>query len=702
MTTRMLPPLREDLLLVPGPLARNGSPTWTIHDPASNRFFRIGWFSFEIISRWPLGNAAAIADAVAAQTTLTPSVADVEQVGRTLRHNMLLQITNPDDLAWLTQKAQAGHHHWGRWLLHNYLFLRIPLLHPDRLLDRLLPWCGWLFTSGFLLVVLLSALVGLLLIGRQWDYFSTTLLHSWVEGDLLPYGIALVLSKSLHELGHALVAKRYGCRVPVMGVAILMLWPVLFSETSEAWRLPQRRQRLAVGAAGMLAELALAAVASLAWSLLPDGPLRNATFFLVTVTWILTLAVNLNPLMRFDGYFLLSDWLEWVNLQERSFALGRWFVRETLFGWGDPPPERLPAGRRRFLIGFALSTWLYRFFLFLGIALLVYHFFFKILGLFLFGVEMVYFILGPIRREVGVWFGRRQSMRVNGHTLVTGTIVLTLMTGLLLPWLNSVEAPATLRAVQHTRIFSPQAARLETALPPVGQTVEAGTLLARLHVPDLNHREERLQREIELLQWQIAVSGQDRELLEQGQSLQEQLASRLTELESTRKEQRLLTLTAPFTAVVVERLPDAAPGVWVGDGEALLRLVDPGTAVVEAFIAGNHPGIAPHAEAVFYAETPDVSPLPCRLESMDLVNTQRLTEPELASRYGGPILVREEQREELWPREAHFRITLVPQISLPPLSQLLRGTVVITIPPESPASRLWQHLSAMLLRESGF
>lgn len=702
MTSSPLPPLREDLQLSPGPLAANGAPSWTIHDPSNNRFYRIGWHTFEILSRWHLATPAAIAAAVADQTTLTPSEADVEQVNRYLCQHMLVQVTDQAALDGLLQRARGAKRHWGRWLLNNYLFFRIPLLHPDRLLTRLLPSLRWLFTSEFFMVVLLSALVGLLLIIRQWDYFTTTLVHSWVEGDIVPYGLALLLSKSLHELGHALTAKRYGCRVPVMGMAVLLLWPVLYTETSDVWRLPERRQRLAVGAAGMLAELALAALATLAWSLLDDGPLRNAAFFLVTVTWVLTLAVNLNPLMRFDGYFLLADWLEWVNLQERSFAQGRWFVREVLFGLGEPPPESLPKGRHRFLIGFAISVWIYRFFLFLGIALLVYHFFFKILGLFLFCVELFYFILFPILKEVRIWIKKGHVVGVNGHSLVTGLLVLTGLTALFLPWLQTVEAPATLHALRHTHIYVPQAARLDTPLPDIGQRVERGALLARLDLPDLAHREAGIQREIELLRWQIASRGQDKTLLEQGQSLSEQLSTRLTELAAIQKEQARLTLTAPFAAIVVDRLEAARVGEWVGDGEILLRLMDPTEPVVEAFIAGNHPTILPHAEAIFYGENPDFPPLPCRLLSVDQVNIPRLPDPELASRYGGPILIRDEEPEALIPREAHFRVMLAPQVTPPPLTQQLRGTVAITIPPESPASRLWQQISSLVLRESGF
>ena len=103
----------------------------------------------------------------------------------------------------------------------------------------------------------------------------------------------------------------------------------------------------------------------------------------------LTLLVNANPLMRFDGYFILSDWLDEPNLQDRSFALARWKLREWLFGLGDAPPERLPPRRTRLMIAYALCCWVYRFSLFMGIAFLVYHFAFKLLGIFLMLVDLL-------------------------------------------------------------------------------------------------------------------------------------------------------------------------------------------------------------------------------------------------------------------------------------------------------------------------
>ena len=376
-TPGSLPLLREELGLYPGPRSWDGSPSWSLHDPAGNRFFRIGWREFEILRRWDEGDSQRIATRIGTETTLTITPDQVIALTQFLIANHLIQPGGTVDLARFSR--QAGQRRpWYLRLLHGYLFFRIPLVRPDHFLVRTLPAVRWFFAPHFWYAMAVTALLGLYLAARQWDTFVRTFdyLFSW-EGVLL-FLATLLLVKTAHELGHAYTARRFGCRIPVMGVAFLVMWPMLYTETSEVWKLPARNQRLAVGAAGMAAELALAAMATLAWSFLPDGPARSAAFFTATLSWIMTLTFNLNPFMRFDGYYLLSDWLEIHNLHDRAFALGRWRLRKALLGLGDPPPEALPADRLRFLILFSYATWLYRLLLFLGIAMLVYYFFFKV------------------------------------------------------------------------------------------------------------------------------------------------------------------------------------------------------------------------------------------------------------------------------------------------------------------------------------
>ena len=142
---------------------------------------------------------------------------------------------------------------------------------------------------------------------RQWDEFINTAVQFFNPAGLFYFLIALVFTKILHELGHGVAAKYYGCRVPTMGVAFLVMFPVLYTDTTDSWRLSSYQKRIRIGAAGLLTELSIACIALFLWPFLPDGAMKNAVFMLAAVTWVTSLLVNLNPFMRFDGYYLLSD-----------------------------------------------------------------------------------------------------------------------------------------------------------------------------------------------------------------------------------------------------------------------------------------------------------------------------------------------------------------------------------------------------------
>ena len=699
---RELPLLREELALFPGPKARNGAPTWSLHDPASNRFFRIGWREFEVLRRWPLRQASQVATTVSAETTLTITVEQVWAIAQFLTLNQLITPQSPEDQARLLQQT-SNRHPWFIRLLHNYLFFRIPLLHPDRFLERLLPALRWCFTPLFWLTLFLSSLVGLYLVTRRWDAFLNTFsyLFTW-QGTLIFMG-ALFLVKVAHELGHALTAKYFGCRVPTMGVAFLVMWPMLYTETSEAWKLPAQKQRLAIGAAGILAELMLAVMATLAWSFLTDGPLRSAMFFVATLSWIMTLGFNLNPFMRFDGYFMLSDLLEIQNLHSRASALGRWRLREFLLNLGDAPPEQLSSKERRFMILFAYATWLYRFFLFLGIALLVYHFFTKVVGLFLMLVEVGWFIILPIFKEFKVWYERRETWHWGFSTLRSLLFLLLGITVIFIPWRSEWSAPGVLQRLRHTVLYAPAPARVELLPFSEGDRVAKGETLAVLTSPDLEQQIAQTRRDILLLRWQLSFSSVNHDLLENNLIVQRELQSKMSAYEGALRQKKRLVLVAPFAGRVVARAEHLEVGHWVTDKEPLLSLVDETGWKVEAYLGEEDlERVQHHTRAVFYPEGLDWPRLPCRVSSLDPMSVPHLTETAVASIYGGAVPVRQDGQGALIPGQGFFRIQLHPETAIPDLQQVLRGTVVLSGAPQTLFSRLWRTAVMGVVRESGF
>ncbi len=357
-----LPPLREDLRLYPGVAHRDGSPSWRILDPIRNSFFEIGWIEFELIARWrEHRDGAELAARVAAETPLKPTLDEVKELVNFLAANQLLAPGSAMARESLASRLSASKQAWYKQLLHHYLFFRIPLVRPDAFLARAVALTDIFFTRGFVLLVVVLLGLDLYLLSREWYSFTDAMGRIFTPQAFLYYAIAVTFSKVVHELAHAFAARRYGVRVPTLGVAFLVLWPYLYTDTGETWKLSDRRKQLVIACAGMAAELVLAVFSTFLWALSPEGAAKSVFFVLASSTWIMTLAINLSPFMRFDGYFVLSDLLDFPNLHERSSACARWWLRRAFFGLEEPMPEpQLRPHQRAGLIAFAYITWLYR------------------------------------------------------------------------------------------------------------------------------------------------------------------------------------------------------------------------------------------------------------------------------------------------------------------------------------------------------
>ncbi|MEI7105584.1 HlyD family efflux transporter periplasmic adaptor subunit [Pectobacterium versatile] len=699
-----LSPLRDELILHAGPANRDGSPSWTLEDPLRGLYFRIGWAEMAMLSRWSMGNAAQIVAEVNQTSALTLDDSDVQYFNRFLQANSLTRVSGDEAMAQFARQVEQSRVSIWRKLLKNYLFFRIPLWHPDRFLGATLPWIEPFFSRTFLKLTLLVAVLGLFLAGRQWETFKHTFLHFFtLEGAALA-GLTLCFTKILHEFGHAYTCKRFGARVATMGVAFLVMMPVLYTDTSGSWKLTRRRQRMAIGAAGMITELVLAAWATLAWSFLPDGMLRSAAFMLATTTWIMTLAINLSPLMRFDGYFLLSDGLQMPNLQNRGFAIGRWQMREWLFGLGDAPPEHFPRWLQRTLVGYAFAVWIYRFFLFTGIAILVYHMTFKLLGMLLFAIEIGYFVVMPVVNEVREWSKRRKDYRMNRNMTTTLTVSAVVLLLLMIPWQRGVYAPALLRAEQQSSLYMPVPAMIQRIDVQVGQPVHAGQTLFTLSSDALAHERQQLERQIATLSWQSTFQVFNKEAAGDHQRVKQEHEAALQKLQVLQRQSEQLTVRAPIDGVVADMATPLETGEWLGQGEWLAVVTKPTGGLVEAFVSEKDwQRLRTGAKGTFYLQDVSRSSLPLTVVEIASTATRDLNAaPELASIYGGDIATLSDAQRKLHPEQAVYRVLLSLPDDYRAQPQVLRGTVVVDGEAQSLLIRGWKVVSAVLIRELSF
>lgn len=694
-----LPSLREDLRLFVAAPGRDGSPAWMIQDPATNRFFRIGWPEFEILARWSLRDPALLVRAVRDDTPLSIHIDDVMRVAQFLRQHQLLRASDAAGVAQLAAAAAARRTAYWKWLLHNYLFIRIPLVRPQRLLAWLAPRCGLFYTRGFAACVVAAALLGLVLASRQWDAF----VHAFDDFATLPgilgYAAAILFAKTLHELGHAVTASRSGVRVAHMGVAFLVLWPMPYTDTGESWKLADRHARFRIAAAGIATEFALAAFATLGWSLAPEGALRDAMYFLATTSWVLTLGINASPFMRFDGYFLLSDALDLPNLHARSFALATAALRRRLLGWSEPDPESFSPGLRRFLVAFAYLTWTYRLIVFTGIAIAVYLFFFKLLGVFLFAVEIVWFIGRPVWAEARVWWRRRAEIRGSRRLLLLA-FALAAGLALLVPWRADIGAGGWVHAAAHQAIYSPFAARIES-LRQAGP-VKAGDVLVVLDSPDTRSRAQRSRLAADALSLQFDQAIGRVDAAERGNLIAEQLAEQLAELTAQRDELRRLRLVAPFDGEIVDHDPQIAVGTWVSANQAIATLVDPREWVVDAFVEqGDVARLRVGSAARFYRLDAPREPMRGSVVAIDSARVQVLPESMLSAGQGGMIAATRQPDGRWAPRAALYRVRVKLE-ARPSQMRAMPGRVRIEGEPRVLAREWLNAAAAVIVRESGF
>lgn len=699
-----LPVLRDDLEIVPAAAQTNGAPSWVIFDPVSNRYFEIGRELLEMLMLWRAGSVESLIRRVKAEFGRMVTKDEIGEATHFLISNALVRDIPGNDYKTMVEKNDADKKSFLSTAMHSYLFFRIPLFRPDRFLRATWWMVAPLFTRTAVWFFVLTGLAGLYLVSRQWEQFTGTFqfMLSW-QGAAL-YGASLVVVKSLHELGHAYMSVRYGIRVPTIGVAFMVMMPVLYTDTSGAWTLRSRRQRLMIDGAGIFTELALASLATILWVFLPEGGLRLCVFAIATTSWVTSLAVNLNPLMRFDGYYILSDTLGFQNLQNRSFDMARWRLRELLFGLGEQPPEVLTPRMRRLVILHAWSTWIYRFFLFLGIAVLVYAFFIKIVGIILFVVEILWFILLPIWREMKHWWSIKGQIMFSKRFFLSATVASALVVLAVIPWSTQITIPSLMTAKQERSLFAALPAKVETLLIRNGDQVRKGDMLLTLRAPVLEQDLVLARERKMLLESRIDRSGSDDEDRASLIVLTNELESVKEEIEGLQRITEQLVMRAPFDGTITDLDPELHVGMWINTKMPLAVLQSQQAPRIKGYVGEENVfRFKVGSTAKFVPENPELPIIAARVSNVAEASSQQLDEPYLALPFGGSIPVEEARKEELRPMQAAYAVALEPAadsaLSRPDMA--VRGVAILEGEPQSFYERAKLQVLKVLVRELG-
>jgi putative peptide zinc metalloprotease protein len=699
----IIPYLRQDLEIFRGNSREDGSPAWLLYDAVRNKYFTVGLTAFRLIKNWRGGEDIQNFEKKINSQGIETTGDEIKSFISFLQQNNLIIQPQGQGVPFLMQQKNSLKKSWIMNLIHSYLFFKIPLFTPDEWLGRTLNKVKFLGSKKIRNIIYILGFIGLFFVIQQFENFTKTFLYFFSLKGLMIYFITLVFVKCLHELGHAYIAKYHGCRVSAIGIAFLVFFPFLYTDTTDAWRLRNHKDRLLINFAGILTELHLALIATFVWGVLPEGGLKSAAFFIATTSWISSIAINVSPFMRFDGYYVFSDWLKAENLQPRSFALAKWKVRETLFGFNHKPPEEISPSRRWTFIIYAWSTWVYRFFLFIGIALLVYYFAFKVLGIILFAIEIYWFIMLPIIKEMKQWWMMRSEMKLNKQTFRTISILTITLMVLFLPWKSSMKIPAVYISEKYSKIYSPYPAKIKSVFITKDQEVEAGQNLIELYSPGLDEEINSIRRKILLTKTKInrmsGTSGNMDEYLTYNQ----RLIALQSELSGLTKTKEKLVIKAPNKGKVKD-LVSLSDEMWVSNLDQLLGIVHYGTGNVKAFIREEQiDRFQENTPAVFIPNDGDHKKIHLISNKLDLSSVNNLPYVALASIHNGPIAIRNFTSGEYQyrPETAHY-IADFKLVNKSSIKFELPGYVHVEGNRYSPFVRFFRNVFSVLIRESGF
>ena len=698
-----LPALRTDLRYELMPAGDGPFPSLTLCDPVRGSYFRIEWPQSGLVLLWQYcADTAALRAKMRTTYGMHVDAEDIAHVVVFLAKNQLTLRDEKD--GWQSYAAQQakGRHGWLPFLLHNYLFFKIPLVHPDRMLRRVLPRLGFVFERPFWYGVAAIAAIGIYLTTRQWSAVAAAFEDAMQLQALLLFAAAALGLKAIHEFGHALTTTHFGCRVPSMGVAFMLGTPVLYTDVSDSWRLGDKWQRLKIVFAGVLAEMVVASIAILLWPALTDGFFKSFCFSVATTSIVLSLAVNLNPFMRFDGYFALSDYLNIPNLQPRAFELTTWRIWEALFGLGAAPPEHFPQGTRRFLLAYSILTWIYRFFLYLGIAAFVYVVSGKTLGIILGLFEIVIFIFLPVYREAFAWWQLRDQIKTGKRTLKTACSLAALIVVVCLPWITTVESPVLLAAATEQEVHAPIPAMIRAVHVKNGEHVPQGGVLFTAHSSQLAHDMRKAKLQVARYEVQLARLLASKDELENSIIIRSKLSQAVDAIQAIKRQMEQLVIRAPFAGTVADLDVAIRPGDFVNQDGVLARIIDSSGAILTGLVSdADVQRLKAGAATVFIADDPTAKRRHGVLRTIAPAGQRRLAEPALADVHGG-IVPAGDRNGSLETRHGWLEVTLDldPQPS-PPI-RIERGVARIAAEPISPLMLAWNHIARLVAREQGF
>ena len=604
----------------------NGESFVSVEDPVRSKHYRIGLAEYRFIAK--INGERSNANIFELLKNETGAQQGQQQASNELPQDQIVQIANwllamnlvtvnqsDNSLRLNAMAQQIERAKMKSWL--NPISIRFSLFNPNRFLKSIQPATEWLFSSWFFVLWVMIGVYSLVMLVDNWQRVYASSANVLSSGSWIWLLITWFVLKVVHESAHGIACRKYGGEVPEFGVVFILFAPMAFVNVTSMWRFVNRWQRMVVSAAGMYVEFLVAFLAIIVWSQ-TDGVVASIAFSVMVMSSVTTILFNANPLMRFDGYFLLSDLLAIPNLYGKG---GQWFSETTkqLF-FGVPKQTQFHANERVPVAIYGALAFVWRILIGLGLIIAA-----SVLlqgaGLVLSGIGVVTWFALPILRQIVSLTDSNGQVKINK---IRTAVSVACLVGFIVAGVYVFQAPATKSApaivqLHNESVIRSDASGFVTAIHVAeGQTVAKGDLLIELENPELANelveltrlREEaKIQSRIhqqqgnqamvqaetqrvygltdQIIEKQSATKGLQVLATDDGVIVQRQLANRLGSFVEQGDE--LLTVAKLDSKEVVVSVDQSEYDATVWTTGKQLRLMFPGKAVVNATLVSINP-----------------------------------------------------------------------------------------------------------------
>jgi putative peptide zinc metalloprotease protein len=558
-----------------------GRVSWVVKDPVGLKYFRFQEGEFFILQMLD-GNSSLDEIRDAFEAEFPPDKISVEElqhfIGSLHRSGLILANVPGQGVQLRKRRDERVKKEWLQ-ALTNILAIRFKGVDPNRFLERLYPYVRWMFSKWAVAAWFALVLSAIGLVAVQYDVFQAKLpgFHQFfnVKNAFL-LAVALAGTKVLHELGHGMSCKHFGGECHEIGVLILVLTPCLYCNVSDSWMLPNKWQRAMIGAAGMYVELAIASVCTFIWWFSEPGLLNYLALSTMFVCSVSTVIFNGNPLLRYDGYYILSDIMEIPNLRQKSSEILNRKLSEWCLGIESPHDPFLPERNQVFFALYTVAAAVYRWFITFSILWFLYQVFkpyrLEVVGQLIAGMALYSLLFQPVYKMAKFFYipgkiDKVKKPRMYGTLAVIAAVAAFIA---LVPFPFNVMCTLEIEPDQPERVYVVVPGTLEKVHVKEGDKVDAGQPLAELKNLDLETMiadlagkrdiyETQLASLLEQLRYKDLAAGAEIPTVEKS------LASVAGQLQKKKIDQSKLTLVSSKPGIVMR--PPEQPKRPESDGQ---------------------------------------------------------------------------------------------------------------------------------------